>query len=226
MGWSWTPIKGEFFSWKGRCSFCSENTTLSFTHFFCQQDRFQEFSDRGIIFFSERWRLYAWHFFTSCRRRRMLQVQFEVLLCMVHAFAFLVFEQEPPKNCRGYTTWMIRVLWALCNIFLWWLWVFPKSLQLYIHPCSWPMSTRQHLLFCDILGYSSETGWYGDTWIFNILLSTQIRSCCGKSWSSCLAHLKTCTLPGLPPTRKVWKKAPFPTVDGRNPAPPGMYKTL
>lgn len=41
----------EIFSvgWKGRCSFCSENTTLSFIHFFCQQDRFQEFSDWGII---------------------------------------------------------------------------------------------------------------------------------------------------------------------------------
>ena len=41
----------EIFSvgWKGRCSFCSENTTLSFTHVFCQQDRFQEFSDWGNI---------------------------------------------------------------------------------------------------------------------------------------------------------------------------------
>ena len=96
----------EIFSvgWKGRCSFCSENTTLSFTHVFCQQDRFQEFSDWGIIISLNVEDCMLGIFFTSCRRRRMLQVQFEVLLCMVHAFAFLVFEHEPPKNCSCYKT--------------------------------------------------------------------------------------------------------------------------
>lgn len=200
----------EIFSvgWKGRCSFCSENTTLSFTHVFCQQDRFQEFSDWGII------------------------ISLNVEDCMLGIFLPVAGGGECFRsNLKCYFVWSMHLLFWCLNMSLPKIAVATKhewfeycelcvtysydGCGCFPNHCSFTsilvldQCLQDNISFfaiSDILGYSSETGWYGDTWIFNILLSTQIRSCCGKSWSSCLAHLKTCT---LPPTKRFEKKLLF-----------------
>ena len=91
------PNQGRVFQLERKMFFLLGKHNFKLYSFFLSTRQVSRVFGSGNHFFLWTLKIVCLAFFTSCRRRRMLQVQFEVLLCMVHALLFWCLNRSLPK---------------------------------------------------------------------------------------------------------------------------------